>query len=343
MKDSTEKEQNIDNYDFGDYELFDKMIEEQQEEPQEEEFKSDWKPTKRNEGKSMIFEVSKSDRLLDFLFENIKNQSKTTVRSYLKHRQIAVNGTPTTKFDTVLFGGDTVEINLGTAKDGLSHQMLQIVYEDDYIIIVNKRQGLLTMATDKQRTRTAYFILSEYLKKQDSSNRVFIVHRLDRETSGLVIFAKSMEIQHTLQQNWSNIVLERKYIAVVGGSPKEQQGEIRSYLAENKALVMYSTRDSSKGELAITRYKVLNQNKTKSLLELELETGKKNQIRVHMQDIGCPIIGDKKYGGEIGDMDRVALHASKIRFIHPVTNKEMVFDTGIPSKFKKPFVEFRKR
>lgn len=341
MKDLTEQE--IDNYDFNEYELFDKIIEEEQPESREEAFKSDWKPVKRDEGKSLKFEASQSGRLLDFLFENIKNQSKTTIRSYLKHRQISVNGIPTTQFDTVLFGGDLIEINLGTAREGLTHQMLKIVYEDDYLLIANKREGLLTMATDKQRTRTAYYILSEYLKKQDLSNRIFIVHRLDRETSGLVLFAKSMEIQHTLQQNWANIVLERKYVAVVSGSPKEDQGEIRSYLAENKALVMYSTNDPSKGELAITKYRVLNRNKTKSLVELELETGKKNQIRVHMKDLGCPIIGDKKYGGEMTEMDRVALHASKIRFIHPVTNQEMVFDTGIPSKFKKPFVEFRKR
>ncbi len=328
---------------FDDYELYESMLEENGENTEnstDSELKDVKKHTKRGEGKNLSYTVTGVDEtlgLLDFLFSTIKNQSKTTVRSYLKNRQVSINGIPTTKFDAEVKNEDIVEINLGLARNAFRHSMLDIVYEDDYIIIVNKKNGLLSMATDRERKRTAYFILSEYLKQQDSTNRIFIVHRLDRETSGLLMFAKSMEIQHTLQQNWAEMVLERKYVAVVCGCPQHDNGTVHSYLKENKALIMYSTNDSEEGEEAITHYNVLKRSRSKALVELELETGRKNQIRVHMKDLGCPILGDKKYGGEPTEMNRVALHASKIRFIHPVTNKEMTFDTGIPSRFNKFF------
>lgn len=322
---------------FDDYELFEQEIGDQFDKVDENTDSNNKKHTKRNEGKKLSFQIEEKNTLLDFLLSNIKHQSKTTVRSYLKNRQISINGIPTTQFDAKLKVNDIVDINLGIARNNFSHSMLDIVYEDDYLLVVNKKNGLLTMATDRERKRTAYFILGEYLKAQDSKNRIFIVHRLDRETSGLVLFAKSMEIQHQLQQDWHNVVLERKYVAIVSGSPEHEEGEVRSYLKENKAFIVYSSQDPEGGDLAITHYKILKQSRTKSLLELELETGRKNQIRVHMKDLGCPIIGDKKYGGEPSEINRVALHANKIRFIHPVTKQEMLFDTGIPNRFSKLF------
>lgn len=323
---------------FDDYEMFEQALSEEEEEQSKQGEDGNYlkKHTKKNEGKSMDYYVEAPGKLLEFLFGANKAQSKTTVRSYLKNNQISINGIPTTQFDKNVNEGDTISINLGIAKNTFKHSMLEIVFEDDYLLVVNKKNGLLTMGTDRERKRTAYYILGEYLKAQDSLNRIFIVHRLDRETSGLVIFAKSMEIQHIMQQNWSDIVLERKYAAVVSGCPDPKQGEVRSYLKENKAFVMYSTNDPS-GDLAITRYNVLKSSRSKALMELELETGRKNQIRVHMKDLGCPIVGDRKYGGEAAEMNRVALHASKIRFIHPVTEKEMNFDTGIPGRFNKYF------
>lgn len=290
--------------------------------------------TRRGEGKKLIFNVEKRGQLMDFLLSSMPDKSRTTVKSFLSHRQVSVNGLQTSQFDYDLKPGDRVSINLGVTKEAFRNPFIRILYEDDHILVVNKRNGLLTMATDRERTRTAYYILSDYLKKQDRDNRIFIVHRLDRETSGVLVFAKSMDIQHRFQYNWNDIVLERKYVAVVEGIPEQESGEVRSYLAENKAFQVYSTQDPGKGELAVTKYKVLKSGRDNTLMELELETGKKNQIRVHMSDLGHPVVGDRKYGGGQSPIGRLALHASKIRFIHPVTGEEMVFDTGIPPIFE---------
>ena len=303
-------------------------------EPEREKEEPPRLPRKRNEGRSLRFEAEKAGTLMPFLLERLKGRSRTTVKSYLSHRQTAVNGIPTTQFDHPLKPGDEVTVNLGTANETFRHPMLSIVYEDDHLLVVNKKNGLLTMATDRERKKTAYYLLSEYLKQKDPTARIFIVHRLDRETSGLLLFAKSMEIQHRLQQNWNELVLERKYVAVAGGRLPKPEGVYSSYLVESKAYIVYSTQDPRKGELATTGYRVLKEGAGNSLVELELETGKKNQIRVHLKDMGCPIIGDKKYGGIPSPIDRVALHASKIRFIHPVTHEEMSFDTGIPALFQ---------
>ncbi len=288
---------------------------------------------KNNRERREQFEVTEPMQLLDFLFSVMPEKSKTTVKSYLRNKQVSIGDMMSTKFDFQLKSGDIVNLNRGVVENSFRHPMLRIVFEDEHILVVNKRNGLLSMASDKERKRTAYYILSEYLKAKDVNNRIFIVHRLDRETSGLMIFAKSMEVQHKLQKNWNEIVLERKYVAVLCGKPRNEEGEVTSYLAESKALKMYSTLDPTKGDLATTHYKVLKHGYNTTLVELELETGKKNQIRIHMKDMFCPIVGDKKYGGKPSHINRVALHARKIRFIHPVTEKEMNFDTEIPSQF----------
>lgn len=280
-----------------------------------------------------IFEVEQPCTLLDFMFEKLSSKSRTTIKSYLAHRQISVGGIPTTRFDLPLKEGDRVSLTFSRMSELFYHRMLRVVYEDDYIIVVDKKNGLLSMATDRERTKTAYYILSEYVKKLDPRNRIFIVHRLDRETSGLMVFAKTMDIQHQMQKNWEQIVLERKYVAVVGGTPRQEEGVVSNYLAQNSAFMVYSSDNPNDGELAVTHYKVLKSGGMGSLVECELETGKTNQIRVHMKDLGCPIIGDKKYGGQESPINRIALHARKIVFIHPITGKEMLFDTGVPPKF----------
>lgn len=288
---------------------------------------------KRGEGKSIELFPTAEEELLKYLMKNSGGRSRTTIKSFLSNRQISINGIPQSQFDFMLRKGDKVVINLGMAGNEFRHPMLRIIYEDDHLLVIDKKYGLLSMATDTERVRTAYFILSDYLKKQDSSNRIFIVHRLDRETSGLMLFAKSMEVQHLFQQNWNESVLERKYVAVVEGAPAQDEGIIRSYLAENKAFNVYVTKNPEEGELAITAFKVLRKGRDNSLVELELETGKKNQIRVHMQQIGCSIIGDRKYGGHQSPIGRLALHALSIKFIHPITGEEMFFTTGIPPMF----------
>lgn len=316
-----------------DYDLFESLMSDIENDEKSE--RPDPKSAPKRGGKKIEYKVTEHTTLLDFLFSAMPDKSKTTVKSYLKHRQIWVGNIVTTQFDKPLKKGDTVILNTAQVEETLTHTMLRIIFEDDYLIVAYKRNGLLSMASESERKKTAYYILSEYLKAKDKNSRVFIVHRLDRETSGLMLFAKSADIQHKLQQNWNDIVLERKYVAVIGGHPKNDSGEISSYLAENKAFTVYSTHDSERGEKATTHYKVLRKGKNTTLVELELDTGKKNQIRVHMKDMFCPIIGDKKYGGRPSAINRVALHAQKIRFIHPITNEEMNFETPVPKLFMK--------
>lgn len=272
--------------------------------------------------------------LMEFLTTTYKDRSRTTIKSYLTHGQVTINGITKTRFDAPVAPGDIVRVTFGHVEKPFIHKMLRIVYEDEHLIVIDKRNGLLSMASERERVKTAYYILSEYLKSRDRSARVFIVHRLDRETSGLMLFAKSMEVQHAFQNNWKGSVVERKYVAVVSPPLKESEGVVSSYLAQNKAYTVYSTRDPEAGELARTRFEVIKSNARYSLVECSLETGKKNQIRVHMKDKGSPIIGDKRYGGIASPIGRVALHARRIKFIHPVTGETLSFDTGVPKVFE---------
>ena len=271
--------------------------------------------------------------LMNFLTATLKDKSRTTIKSLLAHRQVAINGRPVTQFDTPVHPSDEISINFDRPFNVFRHPMLRIVFEDDYLIIVDKAAGLLSMGTDRDKEKTAYRILSDYVKRGDLRNKIFIVHRLDRETSGLLMFAKTPMAQTKMQSDWDNAVLERKYVALIEGRPEKSSGELRSYLAENAAMNVYST-DPEHGKLAITRYNVLNSKGKYSLVELELLTGRKNQIRVHMQEFGYPVAGDKKYGAQTNPGRRLMLHASKLQFIHPITRENLVFETPIPSKFK---------
>ncbi len=215
------------------------------------------------------------------------------------------------------------------------NRRLKLVYEDDDIIVVNKGYGLLSMGNDKVKEGTAYTILRDYLKWQDPRNKLFIVHRLDRDTSGLMVFAKSIEAKENLQHNWNNMVLSRKYLAVVEGRPDPAEGIVKSYLAENSRYEVYSTDNPDEGQLAITRYRTLKSRNGYSLMEVELDTGRKNQIRVHMKDLGHPITGDRRYGAGSSPIHRMALHAQTLRFVHPITRKDMNFTTPTPISFSK--------
>lgn len=286
--------------------------------------------------KNITLPVTEGNELLKFLREKLADKSATTVKSYLTHRQVYVNDVVTTKFDKVLRPTDEVVIKLEKGYAEFKHQMLRIVFEDEHLLIIDKRNGLLSMATDKVSEKTAYRILSDYVKAQEPSNKVFIVHRLDRETSGLMMFARSQEVQHDLQQNWEQAITERKYVAVVEGVVEKDHDEITTYLTESSAMKVYVT-NREEGRPSTTSYQVIKRNKSYTMLELELETGRKNQIRVHMQYIGHSIVGDKKYGAPDMPIGRIALHASKLCFIHPVTGKQLNFSTDIPSKFNSLF------
>ena len=211
---------------------------------------------------------------------------------------------------------------------------LSILYEDHDIVVVDKVAGLLTVSTDRTREQTAYYLLTDYVRKGNSKsrNRVHIVHRLDRDTSGILVFAKSAEAKEFLQTEWAGF--EKKYVAVVRGALPEKEGIVTSYLVENSAHKMYSVSDPKKGKRAQTAFRVLKQTDAYSLLEINLLTGRKNQIRVHMADQGCPVVGDKKYGEKQPGIKRLCLHSTSLTLVHPFSKKSMSFEAKVPAYFE---------
>lgn len=294
-----------------------------------------WQPdrimSRRNQG-------SESVGLMDFAFSILPDAKRSDIKKWLKFGHFAVNGTVTKAFDAPVAPGDEVKLNFTRPFVVFSHPRLKLVYEDDDIVVVDKGYGLLSVDTEtsrKSKVDTAYSILRDYVKSIHPSHKIFIVHRLDRDTSGLMVFAKTIEAKEALQHNWSNMVLQRKYVALLDGELDQESGEIRSYLAETSQHEVYSSEDAEDGKLAITRYRVRRVGKGHTLAEFSLDTGRKNQIRVHARDLGCPIIGDKKYGNGSGPLHRLALHAETLRFAHPITRKDMNFTSPVPSQFYK--------
>ena len=211
---------------------------------------------------------------------------------------------------------------------------LSILHEDRDILVVDKASGLLTVGTERIRENTAYYLLNDYVRKGNpkSRHRVFIVHRLDRDTSGVIVFAKSEEAKRYLQSEWQEF--QKTYYAVVHGTLPEKEGLITSYLAENSAHKMYSVSDPRKGKLAKTKYRVLEESAAYSLLEIELLTGRKNQIRVHLSDKGCPVVGDKKYGKREKGIKRLMLHSASLTLMHPHSKETMAFAAKLPTCFE---------
>ncbi len=276
--------------------------------------------------------VKEEGTLLPFLFNLLNEQSKSSVKGLLAHGQISVNGKVTSQFDTPLAAGDEVTISYERGKVEFNNPLLTIVWEDDDLIVVNKKEGLLSVSSTRVKERTAYHLLSEYVKKSDPRNKIFVLHRLDRDTSGLMMFAKNQRVQKELQENWNAAITARTYVAVVEGRPEKDADLIVSNLTENAKMQVYVTAEGD-GKEAITRYRLLHSNGSYSLLELDLETGRKNQIRAQMQSIGHSIAGDYKYGAETDPTGRLMLHARRLFFIHPATGEEMRFETRIPDKF----------
>mgnify|MGYP001822065234 CR=1 FL=1 len=214
---------------------------------------------------------------------------------------------------------------------------LNIVFIDQDLVVINKPAGLLTIATDKEKRKTAYSMLSNYVKTEDPNNKIFIIHRLDRETSGLLMFARSEKIKRKIQETWNTTISQRTYIGVVEGAVKKSQDTITSWLTESKAFIVYSSQNNKLGKKAVTHYRKIQGNSSMSLLQINLETGRKHQIRVHMQDIQHPIIGDKKYGATLNPLGRMGLHAQVLAFTHPTSGEPCRFETGIPKKFLRLF------
>lgn len=276
--------------------------------------------------------------LLEFVGEMAASNSRTDIKSWLRHGQIMVNGIITKAFDFPVEPGNEVSVNISRPFVVLKHPRLKLIYEDDHIIIVEKGYGLLSVGIPnpaKKKIDSAYDILRDYVKRKNPANKIFVVHRLDRDTTGLMMFAKTEEAQEILRHNWNNFILERLYVALVEGIVTEDSGVIKSRLTENSQYKVYSTEDQNKGKLAVTRFKVLKRGKGLSLLEFNLDTGRKNQIRVHASEMGHPISGDHKYGASSNRIGRLSLHAKTLRFAHPITRKDLSFEAPIPSSFFK--------
>jgi len=298
------------------------------------------RPRTRSVKKKMkvdVFTVEKKDTLLASLLALLPHKSRNTLKALLRDGQVLIDGTPVTQFDHGLKPGQRLEVRWDKKTPQQQPHGLKIVYEDQDLIIINKPSGLLTIATAKEKRKTAYAVLSDYVKMEDPENKIFIIHRLDRETSGLLMFAKNERIKEEIQKTWTTTIDQRTYIGVVEGEVQRQEGTITSWLHESKAFIVYSSQNSQHGQKAVTHYKKIKGNKNFSLLQINLETGRKHQIRVHMQDIKHPIIGDSKYGSTQSPIRRMGLHAQVLAFTHPKTGKACRFETDVPRKFLQLF------
>lgn len=314
-----------------------------------------------------ILKVTEPAQLMDFLLAKMGGMAKSSVKQLLGQRRVKVGNAIQTRHDFALKAGDVVTVSSGRGNSQLTHPKLKIVYEDDDLIVVNKQPGLLTVAATPGSTETtAFSILRAYVKKQNARAGIYVVHRLDRETSGLLVFARSEELQHYMRQYWRELVTERTYIALAEGVLEPREGKITTWLTEDKRnAVVYSSPVDDGGDIAITNYKTLrvsqipndqssidnnrqsivtrqssNRQLTYSLVELHLETGRTNQIRVHLASKGCPVVGDRKYGhgNESSPIDRLCLHAKVLAFIHPVTEKTVRFESPVPKEFNRVIV-----
>ena len=274
--------------------------------------------------------VNKEGELLDYLYNNL-DMPKKRIKQYLTHGAIFVNNNKTTKYNYRLIPGMNIMIDT----DNKSKKTLpfNILFEDDHIIVVNKPSGLLTIATNKEKEKTLYHIVREYLVSKDKNARVFIVHRLDKDTSGIVVLAKDEKTKNKLQENWNEYVTLREYVAVVHGKLKEKEDRVVQLLKETKTNLVYVSRDKE-GKEAITNYKVIKENDNYSMVSINIETGRKNQIRVAFQTLKHPIVGDKKYG-EKDNENRLYLHANRLKMYYPELKKDILFETPTPNEFKK--------
>ena len=274
--------------------------------------------------------VNKNSELLDYLYEYL-DMPKKRVKQYLVHGSIYVDEDRVTQYNYPLVAG--MKIMVDTNSKNVKKMPFEVLFEDDHLIVVNKPSGLLTIATEKEKERTLYHIVRDYVVSKNPRGRIFIVHRLDKDTSGIVLFAKDERTKNQLQENWNEYVSLREYTAVVSGHPKEESGQIVQYLKETKTNLVYVSRQED-GKKAITNYSVVKSSKHYSMLKVFIETGRKNQIRVAFASKKISIVGDKKYGNKDG-ANRLFLHANRLKLYYPVIKKDILFETAIPNEFKK--------
>jgi len=277
--------------------------------------------------KKKEFIAIKTDSLLNVLIENLKDLSKSKIKSLIKYQNVLVENKVVTNSSKVISANTKVCVYF--EKKIIECNNIKILYEDSELIAIDKPSGLLSISTSKENHLTAYRLISEHLKKNNYNNKVYVVHRLDQDTSGVLLFAKNKKMQKILQDNWSDLVKVREYTCVVYGDTKDEE-RLFSYLTEDNFQKVYST-SNKKGKLAITNYKKIKGNNNLSLLNVLIETGRKNQIRVQLSDIGHTIVGDKKYGAKTNPINRLALHASKIIFVDPRNKKTIEIESQIPN------------
>lgn len=286
------------------------------------------------------YPVKEPAELMQFLMNRISGISRTRAKELLSQRMVYVDKEIITQYNHPLKPGQLVQIAKNRHVHSLTSRWVRLVYEDAFLIVVEKKEGILTNALPGDRRENVKSILDEYLKRRNKGFSVHTVHRLDKGTSGLLLFAKRRDIQKTFTDNWKDIVTDRRYIAVVQGEMEKDSGVVTSWLMDNKMFITYSSQEDNGGKLAITNYRTLKRKNGYSLVELKLDTGRKNQIRVHMQDLHHPIVGDFKYGSDAatyGDrhdpIGRICLHAFRLAFRHPITGEFLKFETPYPSTF----------
>jgi 23S rRNA pseudouridine1911/1915/1917 synthase len=288
------------------------------------------KPTERR----LKYTVKEPMELMQFLQQLYPEKSRTAVKSYLIHKQVYINFQIVTQFNYPLQAGQEVVISTSKIPVSVNFNGLTILYEDESIIVIDKSAGLLSIASNTEKEKTAYSQLRAHVKQLNPQNKLFVLHRLDKDTSGVMMFAKSADVQERMQKNWHKFVTLRTYIAVLEGSVSEDKGTISSWLTEDKAHNVIS-HEEQHGRQAVTHFKVIKKNLNYSMVEFHLETGRKNQIRVHSQEIGHSIIGDRKYGANVSPIGRLGLHANILEFIHPVLNTKLSFKSPIPKSFNR--------
>lgn len=289
-----------------------------------------------------VYKVQRSDELLEFLFKKIKN-SRNNIKMLLSNHQILVNGVVVTRYDFSLAKDDEVKISKKPIhfqnKDERTNRVrvprMEIIYEDEDFIAIDKPHGLLAVESDKEQTKTAYNYILQYLQYKNKDVRPYVIHRIDKETSGVLVFTKNIKLHSILRMNWNDYVKTREYYALVEGKV-EASGVIKSKLLSNQNNIMYSS-NTNEGKLAITNYQVIKASEKYTLLKVLIDTGKKNQIRVHMKESGYPIVGDDKYGGGKDPISRLGLHASCLEFIHPLTKNLISIKSPMPNVFNSLF------
>ena len=290
----------------------------------------------RTAGDYSHYTVEEQAPLLEWLLAHL-DQSRSKVKATLQGRGIKVDGKTVSQFDFMLQPGMKVAVsNTKRNQQGFKNRYVKIVYEDRWLIVVEKAVGILSMAAGHS-TLNVKSVLDDYFKKSRQKCSAHVVHRLDRDTSGLMVYAKDMETEQILEHNWHDIVYDRRYVAVVSGEMEQDDGTVANWLKDNKAYITYSSPTDNGGKYAVTHFHVLDRTTELSLVEYKLETGRKNQIRVHSADMGHPVCGDTKYGNGDDPLHRLCLHAFLLCFYHPVTHERMEFETPIPTAFRSLF------